>query len=111
MSSGGTTNGSSGSRVVRRTAGAIASRDDAISIFRSEGCSAPRSWANGPGDTYGPHDHSYHKVLFCLEGSIVFHTPEGDVRLNAGDRLDLSAETEHSATVGPKGCACIEATR
>ena len=33
------------------------------------------TWANGPGDRYGWHDHGYHKSLVCLEGGIVFHTP------------------------------------
>jgi hypothetical protein len=111
MTAGGTERGSPGTTGVRKTAGSIVSRDDAVAAFRSEGCSAPRSWANGPGDRYGTHDHAYHKVLFCLEGSIVFHTAEGDVTLEAGDRLDLPAETEHGATVGPAGCACMEATR
>jgi len=55
--------------------------------FRAEGCSAPAAWGNTPGDTYGWHTHQYHKVLFCQEGSITFHT------------------------VGPAGCACVEATR
>lgn len=50
-------------------------------------------------------------MLFCLEGSIVFHTDDGDVDLTAGDRLDLPADTAHAATVGPDGCACIEAYR
>jgi cupin superfamily acireductone dioxygenase involved in methionine salvage len=48
-------------------------------------------------------------VLFCLEGSIVFRTDDGDVALTAGDRLDLPAGTRHAATVGPAGCACLEA--
>lgn len=80
-------------------------------MFETEGCDAPRSWGNGPGDRYGRHDHRSHKVLFCLEGSIVFHTDDGDVELTAGDRLDLPAGTAHAATVGPDGCACIEAYR
>ena len=33
----------------------------------------------------------------------------GDVSLEAGDRLDLPAGTRHGATVGPRGCACVEA--
>jgi hypothetical protein len=47
--------------------------------------------------------------LFCLEGSIVFHTDEGDVALVAGDRLDLPGGTPHAATVGSSGCSCVEA--
>jgi quercetin dioxygenase-like cupin family protein len=94
-----------------RTAGAVADRDDAVARFREEGCSAPRLWGNPPGDTYGRHAHDYHKVLFCLEGSITFHTADGDVPLEAGDRLDLDPGMEHAATVGPHGVSCVEATR
>ena len=68
-----------------------------------------RSWSNGPGDTYGWHDHSYHKTLVCLTGSIVFHTDGGDVSLSAGDVLELEPGTRHAATVGPNGVRCAEA--
>ena len=46
------------------------------------------AWGNGPGDTYGWHDHPYHKTLVCLEGSIVFHTDGGDLPLTPSDVLD-----------------------
>lgn len=94
-----------------RSAGAVRGREAALETFRAEGCSTPQPWGNGPGDTYGWHSHAYHKVLFCLEGSITFHTREGDVTLAAGDRLDLEPGTEHAATVGPDGCSCVEASR
>ena len=68
-----------------------------------------RSWANGPGDTYGWHDHPYHKTLVCLAGSIVFHTDAGDVSLVAGDVLELEPGTRHAAAVGPSGVTCAEA--
>lgn len=68
-----------------------------------------RSWSNGPGESYGWHDHSYHKVLVCLAGSIVFHTDDGDVSLGAGDVLELEPGTRHAATVGPQGVRCAEA--
>jgi len=93
-----------------RTA-AGATESDALEAFRREGCSAPHSWSNGPGDRYGWHAHGFHKVLFCLAGSIVFHTREGDIPLTGGDRLDLEPGTEHAATVGPDGCSCVEAER
>ena len=96
---------------VVKTSGAISGRDDALATFRQEGCSEPRFWGNGPGDTYGRHAHGYHKVLFCLEGSITFHTDDGDVGLRAGDRLDLEPGVEHAATVGPGGVSCVEASR
>jgi hypothetical protein len=89
----------------------VGGRPDALEAFANERCSDPRSWSNGPGETYGRHAHAYHKVLFCLEGSITFHMDEADVTLEAGDRLDLEPGTEHGATVGPAGCSCIEASR
>jgi quercetin dioxygenase-like cupin family protein len=66
-------------------------------------------WGNGPGDRYGVHSHPYRKVLGCLEGSIVFHLPEENVELGAGQRLTIDPETPHSATVGPGGVRCAEA--
>jgi mannose-6-phosphate isomerase-like protein (cupin superfamily) len=88
-----------------------ATRADAVAAFAAEGCSAPRFWGNEPDARYGSHKHGFHKVLFCLSGSIVFHTDDGDVELNAGDRLDLESGTSHSATVGAEGCSCVEASR
>jgi len=88
-----------------------ATLDDATAAFATEGCSSPATWGNGPGDTYARHEHTYHKVLFCLSGSIVFHTDDGDLELRAGDRLDLEPGTPHAATVGPGGCRCVEASR
>ena len=94
-----------------RTTEAVAGREGALEAFRVERCSAPRPWGNGPKDGYGWHSHAYHKVLFCLRGSITFHLREGDVALGQGDRLDLDPGTEHAATVGPEGCSCMEASR
>jgi quercetin dioxygenase-like cupin family protein len=96
-----------GASVTRGTA----TLSEAHAAFEAEGCSASHRWGNAPGDRYGRHSHGFHKVLFCLEGSIVFHTDDGDVELAAGDRLDLDPGTGHAATVGPGGCSCIEASR
>jgi len=70
---------------------------------------SPQAWRNGPGEAYGWHEHRHRKILYCVTGSIVFHTPDGDLPLSAGDRLDLPAHTQHAATVGPLGCRCVEA--
>lgn len=68
----------------------------------------PRWWSNGPDEYYAPHEHDYHKVLYCLAGSIVFHVGGEDLLLSAGDRLDIEPGTEHSASVGPQGVRCGE---
>ena len=82
----------------------------AIAAFVAEGLK-PHSWSNQAGFVYAEHQHPYHKVLFCINGSITFHCPDGDVDLEAGDRLDLSPGTPHGATVGPDGVTCMEAAR
>lgn len=86
------------------------SEQAARAVFSSEGL-APRAWSNEPGYRYGWHRHDYYKVLVCVEGSITFHTPDGDRSLRAGDRLDLAPGTDHAATVGPEGVTCWEAAR
>ncbi len=74
---------------------------------------SPTAWSNGPGDTYTAHSHSYHKVIYCVRGSIRFDLPAtGEaVELAPGDRLDLPAGTQHSAVVGRSGVLCLEGHR
>jgi quercetin dioxygenase-like cupin family protein len=74
---------------------------------------SPSRWSNGPGDTYAPHSHGYHKVLYCLRGSITFRLVDTgeDIELHPGDRLDIGPGTMHAAIVGPQGVTCVEAPR
>ncbi len=95
---------------VSRAEGPAPGEDELNDWFAREGLS-PSTWGNAPGDRYDSHSHGYHKILFCLSGSIVFHTDDGDVELAAGDRLDVEPGTVHSATVGPDGVRCMEAPR
>jgi mannose-6-phosphate isomerase-like protein (cupin superfamily) len=92
-----------------RTTRGDADRSAALDSIAANGAGAPREWSSGPGDTFAWHEHPDSKVLFCLAGAIVFHTRDGDTVLDAGDRLDLDANTPHAATVGTTGCTCIEA--
>lgn len=73
----------------------------------------PYVWSNGPGDVYGAHSHSYHKVIYVVRGTITFGLPDrGDkVTLTSGDRLELPPGVRHDAVVGPQGVACLEAHR
>jgi len=74
---------------------------------------APYAWGNPPGDRYAAHRHPYHKIVFCLTGSIEFELPERDetIELRQGDRLDLPPQLEHAALVGADGVVCLEAHR
>jgi mannose-6-phosphate isomerase-like protein (cupin superfamily) len=84
-------------------------REQIEAIYAREGL-RPYAWGNGPGDRYGWHTHGHRKILYCVTGSIVFHTrEEGDLALAPGDRLEVDAGTEHAATVGPDGVLCLEA--
>jgi quercetin dioxygenase-like cupin family protein len=84
--------------------------DDLVARLRTEGLT-PTSWANGPGDRYGAHEHGYDKVIAVERGSITFGLPEtaDTIELTAGDRLELPAGTRHDALVGRGGVACLEA--
>ena len=70
-------------------------------------------WSNHPGDVYGEHGHSFHKIIFVIQGSITFGLPleEIQISLNAGDRLDLARDTVHDAFVGAQGVVCLEIHR
>jgi uncharacterized protein YjlB len=83
-----------------------------LDAFAREGLT-PHRWSNGSHDVYAAHTHSYHKVLYCVRGSIVFRiTGDGvDIELRAGDRLDIEPLTEHAAIVGAHGVECVEAAR
>lgn len=86
-------------------------REAAIrATFESEGLE-PQAWSNRAGYRYDRHEHAYHKVLYCVAGSITFHTDDGDTELHPGHRLDLPPGTRHAATVGPTGVTCLEAAR
>jgi len=88
------------------------SEPDVMAVFDREGLT-PGRWSNGPGEAYSGHSHAYHKVLFCLRGSITFRLSEtGEkIELRPGDRLDIEPGTMHSAVVGPEGVTCVEAAR
>lgn len=69
-------------------------------------------WSNASGDRYPVHSHEFHKVVYCVEGSIWFMiTDERDreVELNPGDRIDIPAGVRHSAIAGMDGVTCLEA--
>ena len=69
-------------------------------------------WSNASGDRYPVHSHDYHKVVYCVEGSIWFMiTDERDreIELNPGDRIDIPAGIRHSAIAGLDGVTCLEA--
>ena len=97
--------------MVTRWAGSGAANEaDIRRLLVEEGLQAYR-WGNGPDDVYSAHTHPFNKVIYVVEGAIVFTLPETntDLELFAGDRLDLPRGTWHSAVVGRQGVICLEA--
>lgn len=99
-------------RVTPWTSGEPPTPEALDAALRREGLE-PHWWENGPGDVYAPHEHPYHKVLYCAEGSITFviEPGGGKVELRPGDRMDLPRGTRHAAVVGPRGVRCVEGWR
>lgn len=84
-----------------------ADRDRIAHLLNAAG-GEPRWWSNEPGAVYAPHEHNYHKVLFCVSGSIVFVVDDEQLFLTPGDRLDIEPATPHAAVVGTDGVTCGE---
>ncbi|MBT3312981.1 MAG: cupin [Anaerolineae bacterium] len=79
-------------------------------ILHNEGLSY-YLWSNSPNDLYVPHLHTYDKIIYVVHGLITFILPDEDQKLtlHSGDRLELPANTIHSAAVSSQGVACFEA--
>lgn len=77
-------------------------RDEGLSYY---------AWSNGPNDLYSPHLHTYDKIIYVVHGSITFILPDQNEKhtLRPGDRLELPANTVHSAVVSSQGVKCLEA--
>jgi quercetin dioxygenase-like cupin family protein len=73
----------------------------------------PHVWSSAPGELFAEHAHAYHKVLYCLRGSITFTIVVTGERLALvpGDRLDVPPQARHTAIAGADGVTCIEAAR
>ena len=72
----------------------------------------PYVWVNVPNFRYPTRSHGYNKILYCVEGSleIVFAEANQRITLRPGDRLEVPRGVRYSATVGPSGVQCAEAS-
>ena len=95
--------------VQRWTQSDVPTESDLKKLMAAEGVQLYR-WTNGPGDTYAAHTHTYHKIIYVVDGSITFKLVEEgeDLELNIGDRMDLPAGIVHAAVVGDLGVVCLE---
>jgi quercetin dioxygenase-like cupin family protein len=82
-------------------------------MMTGEGLS-PQRWTADDGYRFDVHQHDYHKVIYCVDGSIWFTFPDDPdtvIELEPGDRLDLPAGIRHGALTGMEGVVCLEARK
>ncbi len=61
-------------------------------------------WHDGPNAFYPTHTHANPTAHIILEGEMTL-TSQGETRTyRAGERVDVPADTVHSARMGPEGC-------
>ncbi len=92
---------------VIRWESATPNENELAQILHNEGLSY-YPWSNAPHDLYAPHLHTYGKIIYVVRGSISFILNQ-TLTLHTGDRLELPANTVHSAAVGGQGVKCFEA--
>lgn len=74
----------------------------------------PRSWSAASGDREPVHSHEFHKIVYCVEGSVWYSiTDDRDrtIELEPGDRLDIDPGVRHAMMAGMDGATCLEALR
>lgn len=79
-------------------------------ILQNEGL-RPYMWMNSPNHRHAVRSHGYDKVLYVIDGVIDVTFPDlnQQVRLRAGDRIDIPAGMRHGTITGLGGVKCVEA--
>ena len=73
----------------------------------------PYAWSNGPNFRQAARSHGYHKVLYCVEGTLEVVLPDmkQSILLRPGDRVDLPRGVRHESITGPRGAQCLESVK
>lgn len=85
-------------------------RDQTIAQLRREGLDVTE-WHDERGAIYEEHSHPQLEVRFVLSGSMTITIDEVDHELTAGNRIDIPADAQHSAVVGPSGVHYLAGTK
>lgn len=87
-------------------------REQMKEVLRSEGFSGIHQFSDSPGREYPDHQHDYVEVRWVVEGEVTFGVGDREYQLKPGDRLDMPANTVHSARIHPeKGATYICASK
>lgn len=85
--------------------------EELLELLKAKNIQAERWVAEGD-EVFAPHSHAKDKQLWCVEGSMVFTANGKRISLQAGDAMDLPANTVHEAIAGfADGCICYEFPR
>ena len=84
-------------------------RSSAIAALEAAGLVATE-WHDEANVTYAPHTHARHEVRIVLGGSMTIVVDGIANELRPGDRIDIPANTVHSATIGPSGVHYLAGT-
>ena len=83
------------------------SEQEAIEQLKKEGFAHVYTWSDSPGAFYDKHEHPNVTAHIILKGSMTL-TIEGIRKdCSEGDRIDVPANTEHLAQIGPNGCTYV----
>lgn len=61
------------------------------------------TWSDAPGKFYPEHAHNEDELRWIVQGSLTVGVDGKEVRLKAGDRIELPAGTSHWAQVSEDG--------
>lgn len=78
-----------------------------IRQLESEGYAQVYEGQDKPDAVYPPHSHEEKSSMCVTDGSIIFEINGQTQEVTAGNRIDIPANTEHSAVVGPEGVIYI----
>lgn len=99
-------------KLTRWRGGQHPTQDKILRQLEKEGL-RPYTWADAPNSRYPVRSHGYHKILYCVQGSleVTFPATKQRVVLHSGDRLDMPRGVRYSAIVGPTGVKCAEGSQ
>ena len=78
-----------------------------IRQLESEGYSQVYEGQDKPDTVYPPHVHEEKSSMCVTDGTITFEIQGEKTEVTAGNRIDIPANIEHSAVVGPEGVIYI----
>ena len=72
--------------------------------LQEEGFRRTFVWQDGPHAEYPDHKHAGETAHFILDGELTLTSEGKTATYKKGERVDVPANTVHSAKIGPHGC-------